>query len=217
MKYEIIKGSEKDFEGAPEWATECVWNDKGSESFSYWLNPKENKMLARWMNGSPDIWAGIYGHRNYIKAERRPITEPVVNQQLTTEWGEDGLPPVGCICEFKAEDGSWGVGTILCVGSHRVFWLCHEDKMEYNAEINPPEFRPIRSPEDVARDEAFSQLEALEKSMLNGYQPYEFIDAITLAGYRKFKTPTVSELMRVTEKATREDCEAIVKLMGGEK
>ncbi|QHJ82281.1 MAG: hypothetical protein [Bacteriophage sp.] len=29
------------------------------------------------------------------------------------------------------------------------------------------------------------------------------------------KTPTVSELMRVTENATREDCEAIVKMLSG--
>lgn len=29
------------------------------------------------------------------------------------------------------------------------------------------------------------------------------------------KTPTVSELMRVTENANREDCEAIVKMLSG--
>lgn len=149
MKYEITKGNEKDFEGAPEWATECVWNDKAGESFSYWLNPKENKMLATWMNGSPDIWAGIYGHRNYIKAERRPISDPV--------WDGEGLPPVGVECEMENDRGTWlPVDVIAHKDGFAFGWsygyrmVLHSDKTEG--------FRPIRSPEDVARDEAIDDL-----------------------------------------------------------
>lgn len=77
------------------------------------------------------------------------------------EWDGECLPPVGCDCEFQAEDGSWGVGTVLCVGNLRVFWLCHEDGMEYNAEIEPREFRPIRSEADKKRDEAIESITSL--------------------------------------------------------
>lgn len=69
------------------------------------------------------------------------------------EWDGEGLPPVGCECEFKADDGSWGVGAVLCVGKSRIFWLCHEDGDEYTSDINPKEFRPIRSEEDKKRDD----------------------------------------------------------------
>ena len=61
------------------------------------------------------------------------------------EWNGEGLPPVGCECEFKANDGGWGIGTVICVGKSRIFWLCHEDGDEYTSEVNPQEFRPIRS------------------------------------------------------------------------
>lgn len=48
-------------------------------------------------------------------------------------------------------------------------------------------FRPIRSAEEIEHDKAFGELYRLEKSMPNGYQPHELIDAIISAGYRKVK------------------------------
>ena len=70
-KWKYLKGSEKDFEGAPEWATECVWNDKGGESFCYWLSTKLKRVS---FNGLVVEWDGEYGWRNYVKAQREPIT-----------------------------------------------------------------------------------------------------------------------------------------------
>lgn len=152
MKYEIIKGSEKDFDGAPEWATECVWNDKAGESFSYWLNPKENKMLAPWMNGSPDIWAGIYGHRNYIKAERRPITEPV--------WDGEGLmPSVGMKCLAKqCSQINADEFLVVAIQDGAVFGFWTATGAATGLDVNRWIFLPIRSPEDVARDEAIEAM-----------------------------------------------------------
>lgn len=219
MKYEITKGSEKDFEGAPEWATECVWNDKAGEYFSYWVNPKENKVLAPRMNGSPAVWSGIYGHHDYIKAERRPITEPelkpiygdgihddsealqqridmgidinniigeqgklfniskplqfgvvkdsVVSQQLTTEWGGEGLPPVGCHCEVKTGKDSWNLCKIVFSDDAAgvAFVYLGGDDENYVGSVDcigaacaPSYFRVMRSPEDVARGEAIHAL-----------------------------------------------------------
>jgi hypothetical protein len=119
-----------------------------------------------------------------IIAERRPITEPDVNQQVTTEWDGEGLPPVGCIVEcftginwhrckvvLTGEPGSKTEALVYNVKTTRPFWA--------------DEFLPIRSAEDVARDKAFAELEDLEKAMPDGYQPYELLDAIVLAGYRK--------------------------------
>lgn len=91
------------------------------------------------------------------------------------EWDGKGLPPVGCECEFKANDGSWGIGTVLCVGKNRIFWLCHEDGDEYTSELNPQEFRPIRSEADKKRDEA---VEAMIKHKDDIIQPGTYYHAI---------------------------------------
>ena len=55
MNWKYIKGGEKDFVGAPEWATECVWNDKGGESFCYWLSTKLKRVS---FNGP---WCSVMG------------------------------------------------------------------------------------------------------------------------------------------------------------
>jgi len=100
-------------------------------------------------DGFPD-WA--YG----VKVTREQYEAALASSN--TEWNGEGLPPVGCECEFQAEDGSWGVGTVLYVGRMRVFWLCHEDGFEYNADIEPREFRPIRSEADKKKEEVLSQI-----------------------------------------------------------
>lgn len=159
MKYEIIKGSEKDFEGAPGWATECVWNDKGSESFCYWLNPKTKTIFNPNWHSKPDCWNEEYGWCNYIKAERRPITEPVVNQQLTTEWDADGFPVVGTECEAKYRDAAnaeWIAFRCVGVDCGVAFGWAGNEAVAICKESY--EFRPIRSPEDVARDEAIAAM-----------------------------------------------------------
>lgn len=70
MKYKYLEGSAEDFDGAPEWATTCVWNDKAGESFCYWLNEDEGRAES---NGVAMNWDGQYGYRNYIKARREPV------------------------------------------------------------------------------------------------------------------------------------------------
>lgn len=145
MKYEYLKGSEKDFEGAPEWAeliymgnVRCFVGRDGK-----WMNDGSAHAFSDFA-----IHIGNLGLKRI--AERQPITEP--------SWDGVGLPPVGCEVEFKAEDGGWGAGTVLFVGEKRIFWRCHEDNMEYNCEISPPEFRQIHSEADKKRDEAINAM-----------------------------------------------------------
>lgn len=184
MKYEYLKGSEKDFEGAPEWATECVWNDKGSESFCYWLNPKTKTIFNPNWHSKPDCWNEEYGWRNYIKAERRPITEPVVNQQLTTEWDGEGLPPAGVECQVKTsivQPYEWAKCEIVFSDEMSGVAFVYEDKSldSLSARAARSFFRPIRSPEDVARDEAKGIIaELCRSSASNGHSADLIYDAI---------------------------------------
>lgn len=97
-KWKYRKGCEKDFEGAPEWATHCVWNDKGGESFCYWLNEDEKRIK---FNGLIMDWDGEYGYRNYIKAQREPVTE------CTFQDGVVFDAPIGMpLNEFKCRQQS---------------------------------------------------------------------------------------------------------------
>lgn len=158
MKYEITKGSEKDFDGAPEWATLRTFTGGcyffveehriGARVFSI-ASKNEFKVENSFDEKSIDIIA-----------QRRPITEPVVNQQLTTEWDGEGLPPAGTKCECDSA-GDWQECTVILSVDNAIVWQWDWQRPN-NACISyahcAPKFRPIRSPEDVARDEAIKAM-----------------------------------------------------------
>lgn len=160
MKWEILKGSDKDFEGAPEWATlqttTCgqrffVEKHAASARLMDIYNREESTIEA---NPMPNQFDDIE-----IIAERRPIADPDVNQQVTTEWDGEGLPPVGVECEIRyrnAANAEWVAFRCVGVDCGVAFGWSGKlpvaiDKSEYN-------FRPIRSPEDGARDDATKEM-----------------------------------------------------------
>lgn len=213
MKFEIIKGSETDFDTAPEWST--VKTKSCSYEFflehcgigAKYINAKYPEMVKIASTTAPDS-------DEVIIAERRPITEPV--------WDVSTPPPVGIECEvlFTSEGSVFERARILHAGDDGIVgrWLTGDSAGGlFDYMYIPHDYRPIRSPEDVARDEAKAAIaELCRSSASNGHSAdliYEAIITGNVIGITK--TPTVSELMRVTEKATREDCEAIVKLLSG--
>lgn len=218
MKYEYLRGSEKDFEGAPEWATVLTKNNEGCLAWDegrtnaaglryLWIDDQDNSCVMKYDEDHDET------ELNGIIAERRQITEPVVNQQLTTGWDGEGLPPVGALCRYRAfSDTPWVECEVLGWHDDEVWLKPISDGVTFI--MGNPELFPIRSPEDVARDEAVKEIRdklTLRKEVAEDF--YEFIAAGKIPGITK--TPTVSELMRVTENATREDCEAIVKMLSG--
>lgn len=125
MKYEITKGSEKDFEGAPENAL-TVYRLKGSRRTH--LSPYR-----------PDEFAlGVE-----IIAERRPIPDPV--------WSGEGLPPVGVECEMENDRGTWLSVDVIAHKDGFAFGWSYDYRMVLHSDKTEG-FRPIRSPEDVARE-----------------------------------------------------------------
>lgn len=225
MKYEIIKGNEKDFEGAPEWVTKLIVGERsvhksyvGTINGIVFISGVKEPFNAAEMNLS-------YLHS--VIAERRPTTEPVVNQQLTTEWDATTPPPVGMECEvlFTSEGSIFERARILHVGDDGVVgrWLTGDSAGGlFDYAYVPHDYRNIRSLEDVARDEAakglvdFLDRETDRNNVFHKHELIGFYDYIAAGKIPSVtKTPTVSELMRVTENATREDCEAIVKMLSG--
>lgn len=149
MKYEITKGSEKDFEGAPEWA---MVRDKSNvaEYFSSGLDKGCKFIEVGDSSGEVYEFMGKYPNTKII-AERRPITEPV--------WDGEGLPPVGIECEFDWAGEGFNVGIVRYISKQTVIIECAQVENSYG--IEDLTFRPIRSPEDVARHNTLYSLEAL--------------------------------------------------------
>lgn len=159
MKYEITKGSEKDFEGAPEWALyidTCRRTAFASEGYEI---GNRYVALTGHQEGTEFVVDSETNPPDSIIAERRPITEPVVNQQLTTEWSGEGLPPVGVECE-SLTGGEWRKVMVCYIGEPGT----HVEALVFDVKSARPfwadQFRPIRSPEDVARDEAIKAMRA---------------------------------------------------------
>lgn len=138
MKYEITKGSEEDLEGGLSGCTHVY--DAGAGRI--------------WCSGEHSVLGSFR-----LIAERRPITEPVVNQQLTTEWSGEGLPPVGVECEIKyglASNAEWIAFRCVGVDCGVAFgWAGNEAVVICKGSY---EFRPIRSPDEMARDEVIANI-----------------------------------------------------------
>lgn len=151
MKYEITKGSEKDFEGAPKWAVlkfaSYLPASLSDERINFW---GDNKLL--------NVKTGslITAHRETIVgeviAERRQITKPV--------WDGEGLPPVGTKCEVQTSSNSpWFECEIVYSGeSGAAFISTKSNSIGCVDDSCTDFFRPIRSPEDVARDEVIANI-----------------------------------------------------------
>lgn len=80
MKYEYLNGSEKDFEGAPEWAMflskdkfgDLAWDEgeTNAPGLRYqWVDPENGRGVQKYAEGA--IGVNLSG----VIAERRPITE----------------------------------------------------------------------------------------------------------------------------------------------
>lgn len=186
MKYEITKGSEKDFEGAPEWST-IIYNYRNSDTIRFCNGWKEGCKFS----GAKEFLTRQYDVstvdliRYKIIAERRPITELV--------WDGEGLPPVGVECEHcpgGTTQTEWEVVKVLAInerpgGVFTDFWLQREDGSSYIIG-NPYRFRPIRSPENVARDEGVKEI--METFRVDGELVPDYVAfAMWDAGYRKLE------------------------------
>lgn len=186
MKYEITKGSEKDFDGTPSWAL-YVETYRGNVFASEGYSAGDRYIALTGLDkGKEFIVDDETNPPGRIIAERQPITEPVVNQQLTAEWDGEGLPPVGVECElFDSEDG-WQKCFIKFIGTNTA--VVGTDNAEFSFELSTCEFRPTRSPEDVARDEEIEAMRDVGYALPAAIRfTKEEMAALYDAGYRKME------------------------------
>lgn len=154
MKYEYLKGSEKDFEGAPEWATKLLRDNNDSKK-SFVGDLGGVTLVAEKMNPH-SWWKYNDGYVGAIIAERRPLTEPL--------WDGAGLPPVGCECEVLYDTGrdEWFLAKIIGHDNGSVVgrWLNGDGLYSlFDYSHASCSFRQIRTEADKKRDAAIKALD----------------------------------------------------------
>lgn len=91
--------------------------------------------------------------------------EKIVEQQLPSEevriWNGEGLPPVGCECEYLDSNNEWYPVTIkyasnqivVICGMTNIFGEEQETEIAKDIQLDKPQFLPIRSEAGQERDE----------------------------------------------------------------
>lgn len=124
----------------------------------------------------------------------RPIRTPeqiAAERPTTPSWSGEGLPPVGVVCEVRNAPGGWGKATIKYQGKGIIVWLWdrpdgNTDQIEFASCPDRLEFRPIRTPEQIAADEREAAIKAIVGLIESAdSRDMTIAEAIYNAGYRK--------------------------------
>jgi hypothetical protein len=156
-----------DWSKAPEWADKHGFT--GAFKSAVWFNYEKYSYVDRQQDGKVFFYcdACTYTSKDFSGVTERP--------QPTTWFGE-GLPPVGVRCEASiphisgpdnARSFIWIEGSVIAyyeIKGTKYAWFAEDDGFYPPAVL---EFRPIRTPEQIAADER----EAAVKSMLE-LDPY---------------------------------------------
>jgi hypothetical protein len=218
MKYEITKGSEKDFEGAPEWST-IIYNYRNSDTIRFCNGWKEGCKFSgtkEFLTRQYDVSASDL-IRYKIIAERRPITEPV--------WDGEGLmPSVGMKCLAKqCSQINADEFLVVAIQDGAVFGFWTATGAAAGLDVNRWIFLPIPSPEDVAKEKERSEQCDKIFGILSGVERTgnrsDMAEALYDAGYRKVDSSsadlkisiTTDEMWREFEKNS--DMEDVYKLI----
>lgn len=134
-----------DWSKAPEGAN---YGDAGGN----WLRFKNNQWFA-WSNASGGYWFTIGKHNL-----QKPLNQRVIGRiNPDTPWNGEGLPPVGTVCEYRLLNtryvSKFVAVEVLAYGAEKCFLRHAASQNEFTELLCGLEFRPIRTPEQIAADE----------------------------------------------------------------
>lgn len=132
---------------------------------------------GHWLGGSS--WN--FGYKHDFSAESSAsdhdistITREQYESALAAagpEWNGEGLPPVGCECEYLDSNNEWYPVTIkyasnqivVICGMTNIFGEEQETEIAKDIQLDKPQFRPIRSEADKKRDGIIQVIERAYK------------------------------------------------------
>lgn len=119
---------------------------------------------------------------------RRDSYESALSASKKPTWNGEGLPPVGCECEYLDNNGEWYPVTIkyasaqlvVISGITKILGVEQGTEIAKDIVIDKPQFRPLRTEAERKREAA---IEAMQREADDGdnwvYSEYEIIyDAI---------------------------------------
>ncbi len=109
--------------------------------------------------------------------------------ELSAPWTGEGTPPLRVEFEWRYGDHAWKTGKALYIGS--VYAILETSDGEQHYYMSDMQFRPIRTPEQIAADEFKSALkDACDiAGCAVGSNYGKIVECVIKAGYRKQVAP----------------------------
>lgn len=199
--------------GWPKGAVECCWfrDEKHLDFFD--INGDLNRKSITPFDLTGVLFEPNEGNMQEIKKHEY---EAALAESV---WNGEGLPPVGCECEWQDRNTKHWINVCIVYASEWVT-VIREDKIADPVEIAIEnygdearrQFRPIRTEADRKRESFLSYCEG--KPVSTYAELYDDITAGKIPGITT--VPTASQIVHCTEKCSREDAERIVTMLKGE-
>lgn len=172
-----------DWSKAPEWAiAHALYVSPDSQVKAVWVGEHQFQQVELSRSFPYGGGAGEARHNPTLAQFKYETPRP-------SAWKGEGLPPVGTVCEvLNSNLGSpaWEQCAVLFTGKHLVVYNS-ESCEERTAHIDYLEFRPIRTPEQIAAEERGWKIKDLYFTVNwnEGRETWNFISSTRKADYAK--------------------------------
>lgn len=136
---------------------------------------------------------GMDGHWILYGPVDSALEAAMIKRPADTSWTGEGLPPAGTVCQLRtvrdpdAVFDGWGKAEIMYSSKDALVWRWQGHTSEFGAEWPDVEFRPIRTPEQIAAEERRAAILEMKGHLsFSDYREAEqHCAALYDAGYRK--------------------------------
>jgi hypothetical protein len=180
--------------GVEEMSEQIDWSKAPEDATHCWAQAQDFFKLdhGNWM-----VWYG--NEMRWAKSTMAERWGGLVERPTTPSWSGEGLPPVGVVCEVKqmarGAEREWFKAEVL-YSSHYTVVLDDYQAGEFVSHPCTLQFRPIRTPEQIAADERTHEIRNALTSISHKVEKVntdidcslaiaETVSAMIDAGYRK--------------------------------
>lgn len=144
-------------------------------------NRLEHRMRTRgseFIGGTDFMCVSVSRSSSGIKAELEEFT------RAHASWCGEGVPPVGFEFEWRYGDSDWKTGEALYIGPiYIILKTSHGGEQHYY--VRGMEFRPIRTPEQIAAEKRDKEINAIAEILTHDGTFYQDAERLYDAGYRQ--------------------------------